>query len=668
MAPKYLPKELEVIYKQTPNLYGVLEDMGNKAVLKVIKQLDKSYHEEGYNIVDDDTYDAIVLNYEILIKNEAGDKKTPITTTGHKVPKGSAVKLPHWMGSMKKMKPDDTKTLSNWLKKYTGPYVISDKLDGVSALLTGGVSTYKLFTRGDGEAGRDISHLIPHLKIPPPSSSINRVVRGEIIITKCDFDILVENKHILGTSNPRNTVAGITNAKKPNDTVLGYIKFVAYELLEPRAINVQQQFDIIQKLGFITAFNVTHDSLDDNLLLTNILKSRKRDSPFEVDGIIVADASTDHGINKSGNPEHSFAFKLPTSEANVNVTDVVWKISKDRLAKPTVHFDTVTLSGVNIQKATGHNAKYIIDNGIGPGAEIVITRSGEVIPFIKRVVSSAQPKLPQYKYSWTPSKVDIIVSDKDDVAADEIALKSFQHTIEKLEIDGLKKANIEKLFKAGIVSIGKLFDLDVKTLTAMNVPGFASTKITSTIQSIANVKSQLTCIQLMVASNAFGKGMGERILTPIYKAIPTFMTTTKPDDILMNTLQSIDGIGKETSHNFIKNIDNFKIFIKDNKLKKYCSPPDAPGHDSIKVTSSDAPVPIKSFQGFKFVFSGPKDKEFIQYIEANGGEFSSQLSKSVNYLIMKNIDTVTGKQTKATQYGVLIMTPEQFMNTETTKL
>ena len=109
---------------------------------------------------------------------------------------------------MDKYKPQHEKELNRWMKKYKGPYVVTDKLDGVSGLLANGV----LYTRGNGSEGRNISHLIEHLKIPKELPD-NCVIRGEIILTKCDFNILADNG--IKQSNPRNTVSGQTNAKKP---------------------------------------------------------------------------------------------------------------------------------------------------------------------------------------------------------------------------------------------------------------------------------------------------------------------------------------------------------------------------------------------------------------------------------------------------------------------
>ena len=104
-----------------------------------------------YDILEDYISDKYPKN-EIIHKIGAPVERNKVT-------------LPYQMGSMDKIKPD-TSALANWMAKYRGPYVLSCKLDGVSGLYTTEGSAPKLYTRGDGKVGQDVSHLIPHLRLP----------------------------------------------------------------------------------------------------------------------------------------------------------------------------------------------------------------------------------------------------------------------------------------------------------------------------------------------------------------------------------------------------------------------------------------------------------------------------------------------------------------------
>ena len=90
------------------------------------------------------------------------------------------------MPSMDKIKPDTT-ALTNWLQKYNGNNIVSCKLDGISVLYCTpdeNNSNYRLFTRGNGEYGQDISYMIECLKLPTEHGLI---IRGELIMKKTIF-------------------------------------------------------------------------------------------------------------------------------------------------------------------------------------------------------------------------------------------------------------------------------------------------------------------------------------------------------------------------------------------------------------------------------------------------------------------------------------------------
>ena len=149
-----------------------------------------------------------MIYYDII--KEYIERKYPknkaISEIGAPVEKNK-VKLPYEMASMDKIKPD-TGALELWCKKYKGPYVISCKLDGVSGLYTTEGDIPRLYTRGDGKIGQDISHLIPYLRLPEIKEE-NLVIRGEFIISKSVF----VKKYKEEFANPRNMVAGIINQK-----------------------------------------------------------------------------------------------------------------------------------------------------------------------------------------------------------------------------------------------------------------------------------------------------------------------------------------------------------------------------------------------------------------------------------------------------------------------
>lgn len=619
------------------NIDNVLKSLSDDNIINLIEYLDHSYHEVGINLVSDDIFD--------MIKEYAESKKILKSSVGSKV-KSNSVKLPYHMGSMRKVKEGDIKALKNWSNKYKGPYLISDKLDGVSALFY----KNKLFTRGNGTEGRDISKLIPHINGLKKIKSHDVTVRGEIILSKGNFDELCE-KGIVKDSNPRNTTAGTVNAKNPNMEIMNHLDFVAYEVLNPR-LSAIEQMEFLKHNNFYTVFHLISDISNGNL--KNVLTSRKQNSLYEVDGIIITDSSKNYNINEEGNPEFSFAFKMPTSSAEVEVIDVSWNITKDKLLKPKVIFSPVKLNGVNIKQATGFNAKYIVTNNIGVGAILSITRSGDVIPYIQNVIKDAnEPKLPsKYKYKWGSNNVDfeLVVNDDKNVIS-ELKMKELLNTIQKLEIEGLKEATVKKLFNNGFHTIKDILEINVEKLNELKIDSFGEKKIKNIVNAIKTTKENLNCIKIMESSNSFGKGFSKKTLKLIYDKFPNFMN----DDLHVNDLVQINNVGPTTAENFIKNIDEFKKYLSDNSLEVYCKRKPIKKNNSDKLNSG-------KFKNFKILFSGGKIKEIEKYVIENGGEIASSISKTVDVLIMKNPDEKTTKQKFAIDHGIEILSPDNFIS------
>ena len=609
-----------------------LSDLKNDELTAMIREFDELYHEKGVSVIDDAIYDK--LKQESLSRGIAD-------TIGFPVGSRDAVELPIHMGSMSKIKPDNVKALDRWKSKFPGPYVITDKLDGVSALIHEG----KMYTRGDGTRGRDISHLLQHIQGIPENLSSDIAVRGELVISKIDFNVLVDSKSVASTSNPRNTVAGLVNSKNMKSDVLEAISFVAFEVFYPR-INQSEHYNYLKDNGF----KPVHTYLERNIhidCLTQILKQRQKKSAFQIDGLVASDASAMHLIPTSGNPKHSFAFKLPMDVVETTVKYVEWNISKDKLIKPTVVFDAVTIGGVTISRASGHNAKNVLEAEIGPGAAINVERSGDVIPHITSVLKGAKANLPEIPHVF--NGIDFVVDEKEasDAIKRMIDLKSLQNTVNKLGIDGLRDSTTKKLFDAGITTLKDLFAIDYEWLVALRIDGFGHKKISGIISAIEKAKERLDCVSLMTASNCFGKGLSYKSLKLLQNRFPKSLTETPTEEQVIE----IQGIGTEMAKSFINGIEKFKSYIRNNELAHVCT----------KSKTIDESKPKSgALQGMKIVFSSGKYDDLKKIVEENGATISNSISKTVNYLIMHDSATNSTKKKKAIEQGIPILNPDQF--------
>ena len=615
--------------------FGELEKLSQKELEEIIVKANAAYYNET-PIMTDNEYDII---------KELLERKYPSSAVLKEIGapvKKDKVTLPYEMASMDKIKPD-TNALVNWTNKYKGPYVLSCKLDGVSGLYTTEGDAPKLYTRGNGVVGQDVSHLIKVLNLPKHKGV---AVRGEFIIPKKVF----EEKYKEKFANPRNLVAGIINSKSV-DSKTKDLHFVTYEVIMPK-MKPSEQMSRLVSLKHEVVRNQTVPTLTNEFLSATLLDWRK-DYEYEIDGVIVTD-DTIHP-RTTGNPEYAFAFKMVISDqvAEVKVLDVIWSPSKDGYLKPRVRIEPLRLGGVTIEYATGFNAKFIQDNKIGFGAVIEIVRSGDVIPFIKSILVPAEKaKMPELSYHWTDTNVDIILDNAgEDPTVREKTITAF---FVGLEIDGLSSGNVKRLIAAGFDTIPKI--VHMKKPDFKMVEGFKEKMTEKIYTSLHDKLEKATIVDIMAASGLLGRGMGHRKLEPIISAFPDILTSKLSEAEKIQKLKTVKGIGKENAESFVSNIGKFNAFYKEL----------FPGKSPVvlqNVLRETVPVLINTsspLYGKKIVMTKVRDKEIIEWLKTVGATLEDSMKKDVFVLIVKSHDDESNKTKFAKENNISIMTPEEF--------
>lgn len=615
-------------------------------LINMIALCNNYYFNKGISLVTDELYD-VLTEYS---KNKYPKKKKQ-TSVGAKVPGKNKVKLPFMMASMNKIKPE-MDALIKWKETYRGPYVITCKLDGVSALYDG--RHHKLYTRGDGIEGQDISHLLPHLGMD--NLDTDCVFRGELIIKKKLF----KEKYGDVYANPRNMVAGLVNKKantaNANDNVLkemlGDVNFVVYELVEP-SFAPSVQYEVISKFPEIKqVYNMELEIITNDILTTILLEIREL-YDYETDGIIITNDEAYDRYEELKNPDHAFAFKMALKEqsSEATVTDVIWTPSKDGYMKPRVQISPVQLCGVKIEYATGFNANYIYENKIGVGTVIEIIRSGDVIPYINKIIKpSAAPKMPQpmSNYVWNDTNIDLILKEELKSENIDVLEKQIARFFKKLKVEGLSNGNVRKILNydgnASIESICNMTKEDFK-----KIPGFPE-KVKD------NIKDRLqkdSLPNMMAASNVFGRGFSDKRMKDIIEAKPDILISTYSREEKIQMVTNVNGISIKMATQFVENIEKFITFMKKiNMAAKLLT--------TVKKAENETEVLI----GKSYAFTGFRDEELQEFITQNGGKFVATLTKNTTGLIVKDTDyKANTKTTQAENKNIPIITREQFYET-----
>ena len=613
-----------------------IETLPQKDIEHMLRYANEDYYNnKGKVLLSDEQYDIL---------KEYIERKYPdsivLLEIGAPIAKEDKVKLPYFMGSMDKIKPD-TGNLQKWKSTYTHQNVLSVKLDGVSGLYTTEFATEsapdkkpKLYTRGDGTYGQDITHILHYMKLPVLE---NVTVRGEFIVKKDLFE-----KELSGTfANPRNFVSGIINAKKGKESYYKYIDFVAYEVITPE-LKPSEQFQFLKDSGFLVAKNETISQAQlNNEILSDRLVDWRTNYVYEIDGVIVTD---DHIYpRKDGNPKQSFAFKMVLSDqvAEAKVVDVLWEPSKDGYLKPRVRIEPVKLVGVTIEYATAFNAKFVCDHKIGVGTIIRLIRSGDVIPHIQEVISSStEAKMPDVEYSWNDTKIDIIIKDLEKNAT--VQKKRIALFMKHMGIENIGDGVVKKLMNASYDTLEKIVKMEKEDF--LKVDGIKDKMATKLLNNIQTRLRDASVVEYMSASNIFGRGFGEKKFQALLDDYSDILVTDDTKSIMLDKIIRIDGFSKKTAERVIEHIESFKAFMRtihqEEKLKIQKS--------TMKMTKSHP------LFGVKVVMTGFRDKELEASIKSFGGIVSGAVSKNIKHVVVKSMDEDTGKADKGRELGILI--------------
>jgi len=632
------------IIKDDPLKY--LNVATEKELETIIKHSANIYYNTGDSIFGDELYDMIKDKLQEINPNNPLLKQVgaPVQDDEYKV------NLPYHMGSMDKIKPI-TGEVEKWKKTYKGPYVISDKLDGISGLLVIKNGKMSLYKRGEEDIGTNISHLIHRMsvfkKIKLDNIKDEYTVRGELIMDENKF-----KKYSNEKKNARNMVAGLTNAKntKQKTSELNDIDFVVYELIKPSGLSPTDQFIKMKTQGFDVVNYQIIDDISDSIL-SNLLKERKKKSIYKMDGIIVT-PNKFYDRETSGNPKYAVAFKDIDEDqiAEATVTSIEWNVSKDGYIKPTVLINPVQLPGVTISRATGYNAKYIKDNNLGTGAIIKIIRSGDVIPKIMEIIKPAKiPEMPKIPYIWNETGVDIIVvpsTGKTSINKQQL-VKNLTYFFKKLKIQNINDATIEKMVDIKLDTILKILKATESDFQEVENFGekMAKKVFTNIHKGIKNVELDT----LMAASNIFGRGIGETKIALILKKYPNILDIKESDEKLIEMIKTIEGFEDKTATRFVEGLPKFKKFISEIPMVTYIIP--------TQTNKSNG-----MFQGKTIIFTGFRNKEWENKIIEEGGKIGNSVTKETSFVVAKDPTEISSKLTSAREKNIKIISMDEFQN------
>lgn len=555
---------------------------------------------------------------------------------GADVEKKDRVKLPYHMGSINKITADGQPKLELWAKKNNcKTLVVTEKLDGVSGLLEHKNNATKLYTRGNGVEGTDISHLVGFLKGIPPLKE-DFVVRGEIIMRKNIF----EDKYSKKYKNARNMVSGIVGSKNIKKESKD-LEFVVYEIVSNGGMpRPRVQLEKLRVRGFRCAMttSISYEKLTIEKL-KRIHANFKSASPYEIDGIVIQ-SDTPYDRNISGNPKYAFAFKVRDALTikQTKVIDIEWSITAWKQLIPIAILEPVRLPGVTISRVSLSNAANMQEKGIGPGSLVEVTRSNDVIPYIVSVLRPADLKWPSLEYVWDDNRVHL---QTNDAGVDQVSnSRHIADFFKKMSIKHVGFQTVKKLYDNGYDTIVKIVSASREEL--LSIDGFKDKTVDRILKNIKNGLMGVKMQDLLGAAGVFGRGMGKKRVVALFTDIPDILELS---DGIVERVKKIEGYSEKSATQIANNLDAAKAFAK--SIRPY-------------IVLSDSRRVDNSFVGRKVVFSGFRDKEMESAIHSRGGVVTGSVSKNTYCLVVKVKGATSGKVKKAEQYGVPIYVKSEF--------
>ena len=296
-----------------------------------------------------------------------------------------------------------------WIAKLPEGTMVSlePKFDGMSASIkyvNGNI--FQALTRGDGEAGEDITAQVKATKIPQSLyKPLNIEIRGELVMKNSTLErinkqLLKEGKKVY--TSTRNLTSGTMKTADLKIVADREIQFRPWDVIGNDADLNQSASARLSNIalwdGFAEPLITIFDKNNPRAILDGLKKKlEERETllrakhSLETDGVVIKVDSyplrRKLGIS-SKYTNYQVCFKPQSASATTILKDVTWQVGRQGKLTPVAEVELVVLAGAKVQRAGLNNITWIKQMGLMKGAKIEILRSGDVIPIITRAIDT----------------------------------------------------------------------------------------------------------------------------------------------------------------------------------------------------------------------------------------------------------------------------------------
>ena len=583
----------------------------------------------------------------------------------------------HEFPALSLAKTKKVEELAKWAENR--PIWLSWKLDGLTLVVTydNGKLT-KVVTRGNGHIGTNITHLSKAidgiLQAIPYKGHL--VIRGEAVISYPDFEQFnMESEEEY--ANPRNLASGSLTLKNINEVKERHIRWIPFTLVyeEEEIISWGNRMAWLEQQGFKPVDRELIEQPTEANIQAVIDRWTERVTgkssspfPYPVDGLVITYDDTDYAATGSVTGHHAtragYAFKWQDESAETELEYIEWSCAASTIS-PVAVFKPVELEGTTVKRASLCNISECERLRIGDkGTKIAVIKANKIIPKVINVVERLGVfHIPEF-CPVCQSATEVTESESSGTKTLHCTnthcpakqLKKFGRFVSKegINIDGLSEQTIQKFINLGWVrEYADLFHLNNHASELRTMEGFGDKSVSKLLTAIEKARD-VEAHRLLFALNIplIGRDVCNRLLSA-YQIADLFHTATEATT--EDVFATIAGIGPEKSASFVrwmKDKDNYSM------LQQLLV--------ELNISQSSSAPTGNSCEGLTFVITGDvhhykNRNELKAYIESQGGKVTGSVSKSTSFLINNDVESSSGKNKKAKELSIPIISEEDFI-------
>ena len=540
-----------------------------KLAILTLNSWNKAYYGLGETTATDDEYDNLFKQVKVFEEDNPTmiHPLSPSHRVGHTVSTG--FKTHKHLGRMYSQQDffniDD---VVKWALKIEETrqsltYVGEAKYDGLSLSLTydNGV-LIKATTRGDGGVGEDVTENAKQIASIPMTIFFKwkLEIHGEVVMSFNTFEIVNEKRvkeNIKPFSNPRNAAVGILKSYDSNVVKNNPLTFIAWSFGFGKPKNINSLIKLRELLSSFAFKAPTQIIVKGHWYFEKAYKSFVRGRPkrdYPIDGIVfkVGDVALHNEIGYTAKfPKWSCAMKFEATEKTTKILDIINQVGRTGIITPVAVVKRVVLDGSIVERATLHNYSEIKNKDIRIGDEVIIIKSGDIIPKITTIFKDRRDNsvketipptvCPNCGFRLVKRSVELVCPNEN--CSSRILMK-LVHFVGKdyMAIDSVGPKFLKHLLDKNVIKDYK----DLYKLTPEDIYNTGGVTLKQSTKLVENInKSKITTVDKFVAALGI-PNFGRTIAKQLAKKYGIGVL-----DLTREILLSEEGIGEKVADNYI---------------------------------------------------------------------------------------------------------------------